>query len=103
MEQECWQVGMVLPFPWFAVNRCAPLGSLRKACNDSTLRDGLGFDRQSQVLLFGVEGATDPRIYGELVGSRPETVSEAQQNFMQAVATERLEITYYCQRERMVA
>jgi len=32
------------------------------------LRDSLGLDCNSQVLLFGLEGATDPVIYEELVG-----------------------------------
>ncbi|TAM51181.1 MAG: diaminopropionate ammonia-lyase [Paraburkholderia sp.] len=32
------------------------------------LRDSLGLDQHSQVLLFGLEGATDPVIYEQIVG-----------------------------------
>jgi diaminopropionate ammonia-lyase len=32
------------------------------------LREALGLDQQSQILLFGLEGATDPAIYERIVG-----------------------------------
>jgi diaminopropionate ammonia-lyase len=41
---------------------------LLHAANDSNLRNTLGLDADSQVLLFGCEGATDPQIYENIVG-----------------------------------
>ncbi|WP_083860158.1 diaminopropionate ammonia-lyase [Bradyrhizobium diazoefficiens] len=41
-----------------------------KAAADSDLRRALGLDAASQVVLFGLEGATDPAIYERLVGAK---------------------------------
>jgi diaminopropionate ammonia-lyase len=51
-----------------------------KAAVDPELREALGLDAFSQVLLFGLEGATDPEIYERLVGAKPETVFDRQSN-----------------------
>ena len=37
----------------------------------------LGLDDSSTVLVIGTEGATDPAIYAEIVGRRPEEVTAA--------------------------
>jgi diaminopropionate ammonia-lyase len=34
----------------------------------------LGLDTASRVLVFGTEGATDPKLYREIVGRTPEAV-----------------------------
>jgi diaminopropionate ammonia-lyase len=49
-----------------------------KAAEDPDLRRALGLDDSSQVVLFGLEGATDREIYERLVGSKPEAVFERQ-------------------------
>ena len=36
---------------------------------DELAREQLGLDRDSRILLFGTEGANDPKRYQELVGS----------------------------------
>jgi diaminopropionate ammonia-lyase len=41
---------------------------LLHAAEDPTLRDFLGLEATSQVVLFGLEGATDPDIYERIVG-----------------------------------
>ncbi len=38
-----------------------------KAAEDPVLKSALGLNTSSQVLLFGLEGATDPEIYGQLL------------------------------------
>jgi diaminopropionate ammonia-lyase len=35
----------------------------------------LGLDTASRVLVFGTEGATDPKLYQEIVGRTPEAVA----------------------------
>lgn len=49
------------------------MGVLLATRADPALRDQLGLNRSSHVVLFG-EGATDPRIYEELVGETPDAV-----------------------------
>ncbi|EJN39650.1 threonine dehydratase [Pseudomonas sp. GM84] len=49
-----------------------------KATQDPELKDKLGLDANSQVLLFGCEGATDPEIYQQLVGIDASEVFERQ-------------------------
>ena len=51
---------------------------LLKAATDQTLRTALALDENSQVVLFGCEGATDPVIFEEIVGSSPDAVFERQ-------------------------
>jgi diaminopropionate ammonia-lyase len=36
---------------------------------DPALRDGIGLDQRSNVLLFGTEGATDADLYHKLLNS----------------------------------
>ena len=55
----------------------AGLAGLLMACQTPELKQALGLDAGSRVLLFGTEGATDPELYAELVGRRAEDVAEA--------------------------
>ncbi len=41
---------------------------------NSTLRETLGLDAESRVVLFGLEGATDANIYQEITGFDPHTL-----------------------------
>ena len=50
------------------------MGVLLATRADPALRDQLGLNRSSHVVLFGGEGATDPQIYKELVGETPDAV-----------------------------
>ncbi|WP_278407877.1 diaminopropionate ammonia-lyase [Pseudomonas rhodesiae] len=49
-----------------------------KAASDPELKAKLGLDENSQILLFGCEGATDPEIYQKLVGVSATEVFERQ-------------------------
>ncbi|KAH0421798.1 hypothetical protein CcaCcLH18_13202 [Colletotrichum camelliae] len=60
----------------------ASMGLLLNSSSNKALRKALGLDEHSHCLLFGLEGATDPQIYQELVGCTPETVFEAQKKFL---------------------
>ena len=60
----------------------ASMGVMIASKTDDTLREKLGFDENSQVLMFGLEGATDPQIYEALVGKTPQAVFEAQELFI---------------------
>ena len=42
--------------------------------DDPELRESVGIDAMSRVLVINTEGATDPELYTELVGSTPELV-----------------------------
>ena len=44
------------------------------ASRTAALRQALGLNEQSQVLLFGLEGATDPAIYASIVGRTVDEV-----------------------------
>ncbi|KAF4227484.1 hypothetical protein CNMCM6805_002864 [Aspergillus fumigatiaffinis] len=55
----------------------ASMGILLQAGSDSTLRELLGLTNRSQVLLFSLEGATDPEIFEKLVGKSPDAVFAA--------------------------
>lgn len=46
----------------------AGLAGLRAAAADPAMRAALQLDQHSRVLLFGTEGATDPDVYGKIVG-----------------------------------
>ncbi|KAK7409287.1 hypothetical protein QQX98_008527 [Neonectria punicea] len=59
----------------------ANMGVILQASSDEGLRQKLGLDSNSQVVLFGLEGATDPVIYEQLMGRSPEEVFEAQKHF----------------------
>ncbi|KAG5929977.1 hypothetical protein E4U42_003631 [Claviceps africana] len=60
----------------------ATMGVLIEASRNNALRENLGLDSDSQVLLFGLEGATDPEMYQKVVGFSPETVFEAQSAYL---------------------
>jgi diaminopropionate ammonia-lyase len=51
---------------------------LLKMATDDQLRSALSLDINSQVILFGGEGATDPTIYEKIVGSSPDSVFKRQ-------------------------
>ncbi|KAI0430433.1 tryptophan synthase beta subunit-like PLP-dependent enzyme [Xylaria sp. FL1042] len=59
----------------------ASMGIMLEACKEQALRGDLGLDSTSQVLLFSLEGATDPEIYEQIVGMQPQAVFQAQANF----------------------
>lgn len=52
----------------------AGLAVLLVASRNPELKRTLGLNRDSRVLLFATEGATDPEIYEQLVGQKVETV-----------------------------
>lgn len=51
------------------------LAGLFACLADPTARAHLGLDAQSRVLVFNSEGATDPKIYADIVGRSPEQVA----------------------------
>jgi diaminopropionate ammonia-lyase len=55
------------------------LGVLLAAHTDNALRNRLGLDGSSRVVLFGGEGATDPELYEDIVGVSPDHVFARQQ------------------------
>jgi diaminopropionate ammonia-lyase len=57
----------------------ANMGVMLQYANDETLREILGLNRNSQVILFGLEGDTDTAIYEKLVGKTLEEVFAAQE------------------------
>lgn len=54
------------------------IGVLQKAGSDKALRTRLGLNERGRCVIFALEGATDPKIYKELVGKSPEDVFRAQ-------------------------
>ena len=50
------------------------MGVLIAAAADPALRTALALDGRSTVVLFGGEGATDPHVYQQLVGTSPDDV-----------------------------
>ncbi|CAG8088687.1 unnamed protein product [Penicillium olsonii] len=60
----------------------ASLGVMLGSGADPILRHKVGLDENSQVVIFGLEGATDPQIYESLVGKSPAAVFEAQDRFI---------------------
>ncbi|KAA1183081.1 diaminopropionate ammonia-lyase [Rhizobium tropici] len=50
------------------------LAALAKIAADENLRRQIGLDANSRVFLINTEGATDPKLYAELVGQTPEQV-----------------------------
>ena len=48
------------------------------ASSDPRLREQLGLDADSRVVIVATEGATDPEVYREIVGRSPEEVEEAE-------------------------
>jgi diaminopropionate ammonia-lyase len=51
----------------------AGLAGLLLAAQEPFARTALGLERDSRVLLFGTEGATDPQVYARLVGHPPSS------------------------------
>lgn len=60
----------------------ASMGIMLGSTTDPSLREKLGLNSSSQVVLFGLEGATDPDIYESLVGKSSQAVFEAQDGFV---------------------
>ncbi|KAH7463465.1 hypothetical protein FOMA001_g18154 [Fusarium oxysporum f. sp. matthiolae] len=60
----------------------ASMGIMLQSAKDETFREKLGLTSDSQVVLFGLEGATDPVIWEKLVGKSPEEVFAAQYKFL---------------------
>ncbi len=50
------------------------VATLSDAATDPALRTALGLTDDSEVLLFGCEGASDPAIYDAITGETPEAV-----------------------------
>ncbi|KAI1442270.1 tryptophan synthase beta subunit-like PLP-dependent enzyme [Annulohypoxylon stygium] len=59
----------------------ANMGLLLKTRVDEPLREKLGIDNDSHVLIFSLEGATDSKIYESIVGMSPQVVFQAQRSF----------------------
>jgi diaminopropionate ammonia-lyase len=55
----------------------AGLAGLLLANADPDARKRLALGRDSTVLVFGTEGATDPEVYRRIVGRRPDEVAQA--------------------------
>jgi diaminopropionate ammonia-lyase len=53
----------------------AGLAGFLLAAAEPAARETLGLNADSRVLLFSTEGATDPALYAQLVGRRPENVA----------------------------
>lgn len=51
------------------------LAALLKVAFDKALRDKIGLGPNARVFLINTEGATDPRLYEELVGATPAQVT----------------------------
>ncbi|MEJ2472123.1 MAG: hypothetical protein P8Y96_13565, partial [Desulfuromonadales bacterium] len=52
----------------------AGLSALIAVSRRDDLRETLALTKQSQVLLYGTEGATDPQLYRDIVGRSAEAV-----------------------------
>jgi diaminopropionate ammonia-lyase len=50
----------------------AGLAGLIRAAADPEIRTALHLDEASRVFVINTEGATDPQLYAELVGMRPD-------------------------------
>ncbi|MDR6874520.1 diaminopropionate ammonia-lyase [Bosea sp. BE125] len=53
---------------------CAGVAGLMRAVADPAIRQALGLDTSSRVLVINTEGATDPERYADLVGLTPAEV-----------------------------
>lgn len=60
----------------------ANMGVLEETVNDPCLRATLGLTGQSQVLIFGCEGATSSGVYEDLVGRHPDSIFEDQFQYL---------------------
>ena len=50
------------------------MGVLLESARDEHLRSALSLDANSQVLIFGCEGATDAEIFEKIVRRHPDTI-----------------------------
>lgn len=75
------QQGMDIPVVC-GESSAATMGVLIEARKDRSLCEKIGLGPDSQVLLFGLEGATDPDSYRGLVGTSPEIVFGAQSQYL---------------------
>ena len=62
----------------------ASMGLMLKSGGDTTLRKKLGLDQHSRVVVFGCEGATDAKIYEQLVGMTPDAVFRGQADYLKS-------------------
>lgn len=62
----------------------ASMGIVASLRENDDIRAKIGLDHKSQVVVFGLEGATDPEIYEELVGKSSQDVFEAQDRYQAA-------------------
>jgi diaminopropionate ammonia-lyase len=56
----------------------AGLAGALAARRDPAMAQALGLDASSRLLVFGSEGATDPALYQQLTGLRPQDVERRQ-------------------------
>ncbi|KAG6355363.1 hypothetical protein INS49_003325 [Diaporthe citri] len=61
----------------------ANIGVLLKAGSDEVLRERLGLNENSRCVIFALEGATDPKIYKDLVGKSTKDVFRVQGEFLE--------------------
>jgi diaminopropionate ammonia-lyase len=54
----------------------AGLAGFRIAAVDAVMREQIGLNAQSRIVVYGTEGATDPQVYRTLVGKAPHEVAE---------------------------
>lgn len=59
----------------------AGLAACLGAAADQNMREKLGLNEKSRILVFGSEGATDPDLYEEIVGDSAKTISKNAENF----------------------
>jgi len=62
------------------------MGVMLMQAHDPELRERLGINEDSRVLLIGCEGATDEAIYADIVGETPDDVFARQSHAMKQVA-----------------
>ena len=55
------------------------MGLMLRLKDDSELRSNLGIDEHSQIVMFALEGATDPELYEKFVGHTPDEIFARQE------------------------
>jgi threonine dehydratase len=61
----------------------AGLAALQALVDNTEMRQKLGLDAGSRVVLFNTEGATAPGVYKSIVGRDADTVLTAQSNWLE--------------------
>ena len=61
----------------------AGLAALQALVDNSEMRQKLGLDAGSRVVLFNTEGATAPRVYKSIVGRDADAVLAAQRHWLE--------------------